>query len=116
MKVQHNGMLMRIYVAESSRFESRDACGAIVAALSSAGLAGATVFKGIEGFGRHRTLSAERALDAWADLPMLIEVVDDEAKLRAFIPALERVLDEGLVTLERVQTVMYRTPDEDTAS
>ena len=112
MKIEHNGLLMRIYLAESSRFESRDACGAIISALAEGGIAGATVFKGIEGFGRHRTLSAERALDAWADLPMLIEVVDDEAKVRAFLPSLERVLDEGLVTLERVQTVMYRTPDD----
>ena len=109
MKIQHNGMLMRIYVAESTRFENRDASGAIVDALAAAGLAGAIVFKGIEGFGSHRKVSSDRALDAWVDLPLLIEVVDDEDRVRAFLPALERVLDDGLVTLERVQTVMYRT-------
>jgi PII-like signaling protein len=112
MPIQHNGTLMRIYVAESRRYEHRDAYRAVVEALAAAGLAGATVFKGIEGFGSHRTVSSERAVDAWTDLPMLVEVVDTEEKIRAFLPTLEAILDDGLVTLERVQTIVYRTAGE----
>jgi PII-like signaling protein len=83
----------------------------VVQSLAGAGIAGAIVFKGIEGFGSHRYISSERAVDAWSDLPMLIEAVDDEAKIRAVLPLLEAILDDALVTLERVQTLLYRTGD-----
>jgi hypothetical protein len=109
MRIQHNGTLMRIYVAESRRYKHQDTYRAVVEALAAAGLAGATVFKGIEGFGSHRVVSSDRAIDAWTDLPMLVEVVDTDEKIRAFLPALEAIVDDGLVTLERVQTIMYRT-------
>jgi uncharacterized protein len=109
MSIQHNGTLMRIYVAESRRYKHQDAYRAIVEALAAAGMAGAIVFKGIEGFGSHRVVSSDRAIDAWTDLPVLVEVVDSDEKVRAFLPALEAILDDGLVTLERVQTIMCRT-------
>ncbi len=98
---------MRIYVAESRRYKHQDAYRAIVEALAAAGLAGATVFKGIEGFGSHRVVSSDRAVDAWTDLPIVIEVVDSDEKIRAFVPTLESILDDGLLTLERVQTIMW---------
>ena len=103
---------MRIYVAESNRSGGRDAHHVVVEALAAAGLAGAVVFKGIEGFGKRRVVSSDRALDAWTDLPVLIEVVDADDKIRGFVPILESILDDGLVTLERVQTIIYRTPGD----
>jgi len=109
MRIQHNGTLMRIYVAESRRYKHQDTYSAVVEALAAAGLAGATVFKGIEGFGSHRVISSDRAIDAWTDLPILIEVVDSDENIRAFLPTLEVILDDGLVTLERVQTIMSQT-------
>ena len=108
MQIDHNGTLMRIYVAESRRHEHRETFRVVVEALAAAGLAGATVFKGIEGFGSNGVVSSERVVDAVADLPVLIEVVDDERKIRGFLPTLEAILDHGFVTLERVQTIMYR--------
>jgi len=110
VKIEHNGTLMRIYLSESARSGGHDTLTAIVEAIAAAGIAGATAFKGIEGYGSSRTISSERVLDAWMDLPILIEVVDEDEKIRSFIPALERVLFDGLVTLERVQTLFYRAP------
>jgi PII-like signaling protein len=111
VKIDHNGTLMRIYLSESARSGGRDALTALVEAIAAAGIAGATAFKGIEGYGSSRVISSERVVDAWMDLPLLIEVVDDDEKIRAFLPTLERVLFDGLVTLERVQTLFRRTAD-----
>ena len=111
MKIVHNGTLKRIYVSESARHGGRDMVTAIVEAISAAGIAGAIAFKGIEGYGSSGFISSARVLDACVDLPILIETVDEDAKIRAFIPALETILHDGLVTLERVQTVLYRTAD-----
>jgi uncharacterized protein len=111
VKIDHNGTLMRIYLSESGRSGGRDALTALVEAIAAAGIAGATAFKGIEGYGSSRVISSERVVDAWMDLPLLIEVVDDDEKIRAFLPTLERILFDGLVTLERVQTLFYRTAD-----
>jgi len=99
---------MRIYLSESRRHGRRDAYAAIVEAMVSAGLAGATVFKGIGGFGSHRYISSADVSEAYVDLPVVIEVVDTDERVRAFIPQLEAILDDGLVTLERVQTIFYR--------
>lgn len=109
MTIAHNGTLMRIYVAESARHGHQQAFRAIVDALAHAGLAGATAFKGISGYGRRRVVSSERIVDATIDLPMLIEVVDEDEKIRGFMPTLESLVDDGFVTLERLQTIVYRT-------
>jgi PII-like signaling protein len=108
MRIEHNGTLLRIYVSESTRRRGRNVATSIVEALAAAGIAGAIAFKGIEGFGRRGVLSSTRAVDAWMDLPILIEVIDEEEKIQAFLPALETILDEGLVTLERIQTLLLR--------
>ena len=99
---------MRIFLSESARYGHRSAVAAIVEALADAGIAGATAFKGIVGFGSARFISSDRAADAWVDLPLLIEVVDEDEKIRGFLPTLEAILDAGLVTLESVQTVLLR--------
>lgn len=111
MKVDHNGTLMRIYLSESARHGGHDMLTAIVEAMAAGGLAGATAFKGIEGYGASGYISSNRVVDAWVDLPILIEVVDVDEKIREFVPMLETILDDGLVTLERVQTLFYRAAD-----
>jgi hypothetical protein len=109
MKIEHNGTLMRIYVTQSQHRDHADVHRLIVAALAEANIAGATVFLGIEGFGSHRYISSAVEVDAYVDLPVLIEAVDeDDEKIRNFIPKLESILDDGLVTLERLQTIFYR--------
>jgi uncharacterized protein len=114
VKIEHNGTLMRIYLHESAQFKHRGALSAIVNALAAAGISGVTALKGIEGFGASRTISSDRVVDAWVDLPILIEVVDEDEKIRDFLPTLETILDDGLVTLERVQTLLFR-PANDSA-
>jgi hypothetical protein len=101
--IEHDALLMRIYLSES-RYRRR-----IVEAMLEHGLRGAAAFKGIGGFGASRRIASERAVEALADLPVVIEVVDDEEKVRAFVPVLEALLGDGLVTLERIQRVIYRT-------
>jgi PII-like signaling protein len=110
VKIDHNATLMRIYLSESARYDGHDMLTAIVEAIAGAGIAGATAFKGIEGFGTSRVISSDRTVDAWVNLPIVIEVVDDDAKIARFVPTLETILHDGLVTLERVQTIFRRTP------
>lgn len=108
MKIRHNGTLMRIYFSQSRHRGDTAMYRLVVEALAGAGIAGASAFLGIGGFGRGRYISRADVVDAFVDLPILIEVVDDDAKIRGFIPTLESLLDDGLVTLERVQTSTYR--------
>ncbi|HTD35168.1 MAG TPA: DUF190 domain-containing protein [Candidatus Elarobacter sp.] len=108
MPIEHNALMLRVYVSEGLRRQGRDVYRAVVDAMLAHGLRGATALRGIEGFGAHRRISSDRAVEAFADLPMLIEVVDDEDRIRAFLPVLESLVDDGLVTLERIQRVVYR--------
>ncbi len=76
---------------------------AIVDALKSAGFTGATVLKGIEGYGIHKSVHAARTYDASTNLPILLEVVEEEAKVLAFLPTLREMIAEGLITLENLE-------------
>ena len=111
MKIEHNGTLMRIYVSQSRQRGHADVHRLIVEALAEAKISGAVAFLGIEGYGRYNYVSSATAVDAYVDLPILIEAVDDDDKIRGFIPKLESILDDGLVTLERLQTIFYRVSD-----
>lgn len=107
MKLEGAGKLLRIFIGESDRHGSQPLYTAIVEAARSAGLSGATVFKGIEGFGAHSVVHAARVFDLSTDLPVLIEIVDTEEKIRGFLPTLDGLVKEGLVTLETVEVLRY---------
>lgn len=109
MKSESTGKLLRIFVGESDRHGAQPLYTAIVEAARKAGLGGATVFKGIEGFGGHSVVHAARVFDLSSDLPILIEIVDGEDKIRAFIPVLDEMVHEGLITLETVEVIRYKT-------
>ena len=109
MKLEGTGKLLRIFVGESDRHGSQPLYTAIVERARKGGLSGATVFKGIEGFGGHSVVHAARIFDLSADLPVLIEIVDSEEKIRAFLPTIDGMVSEGLVTLETVEIIAYRT-------
>jgi hypothetical protein len=100
--------LLRIFVGERDRRHGQPLYVALVEEMRRVGLAGATVFKGIEGYGGHTTIHAARVFDLANDLPVLIEVVDAEERIRAFLPLLDAMIEEGLVTLESVEFVRYR--------
>ena len=99
------GKLLRIFIDESDRFEGRPLYMALVDALKAAGFTGATVLKGIEGFGSRGAVHAARAFDASTNLPIVIEVIEEEAKVLGFLPTLESMIPEGLITLEKVELV-----------
>jgi PII-like signaling protein len=108
MKLEGEGLLVRIFVGESDRWEGVPLAEAIVQRAREKGLAGATVLRGIEGFGAHNLIHTARVLRLSEDLPMVIEIVDQKEKVQAFLPDLDEMVAEGLVTLEPVQVILYR--------
>ncbi|MEO6913684.1 MAG: DUF190 domain-containing protein [Candidatus Baltobacteraceae bacterium] len=109
MKLEGTGKLLRIFIGESDRHGAQPLYTAIVDAARRSGLGGATVFKGIEGFGAHSVVHAARVFDLSTDLPVLIELVDTEEKIRAFIPQLDKMVTEGMITLESVEVIRYKS-------
>ncbi|GAB4234829.1 MAG: DUF190 domain-containing protein [Acidobacteriota bacterium] len=103
------GCLLRIFIGEADRHEGRPLYETIVLRARERGLAGATVLRGLMGFGRHSVLHTAKVLRLSEDLPMVIEIVDSTEKIEAFLPELEELVEEGLVTIERVRVVRYRS-------
>jgi PII-like signaling protein len=112
MRIPAEGKLLRVFIGEADQWEGRPLYEAIVQEARRAGLAGATVTKGFLGFGRKSHMHTAKLLRLSEDLPVIIEIVDGEDKINAFIPRLDEMVQEGLVTLERVQVVMYRANGE----
>ncbi len=108
MKIEGQGLLLRIYIGESDTWHGRPLYQAIVEHLRGKGLAGATVLRGIEGFGAKAHLHTTRILRLSSDLPVLIEIVDQEDRIRAVIPELDTMVGDGLITLEKVEVIAYR--------
>jgi PII-like signaling protein len=107
VKAESRGKLLRVFVGESDRHGSQPLYTAIVERARQAGLSGATVFKGIEGYGSHAVVHAARVFDLSHDLPILIEIVDSEDRIRAFLPVLDELVNDGLVTIEAVDVIAY---------
>jgi uncharacterized protein len=108
MKIEGNAKLVRIFLGESDRWEGHPLYIAIVERMRKAGLAGATVFKGILGFGAHSVIHAARIVDLSSDLPVVIELVDSAEKVDAFLPELDVMVSEGLVTVENIHVIAYK--------
>jgi PII-like signaling protein len=108
MDDQADSRLLRIYIGEADAFEGRPLYQAIVEILRSEGLAGATVLRGIEGFGKSSLLHTATVLRLSEDLPILIECVDTHEKIEAVLPVLDDMIEEGLVTIEKVDVRVYR--------
>jgi uncharacterized protein len=110
MKIPTDGKLLRIFIGEADRWNGRPLYEAIVEEARKRGLAGATVWKGFMGFGAHSRLHTTKILRLSEDLPIVIEIVDAAEKIEAFLPDLDRMVQEGLVTLERADVILYRGP------
>src|SRR5580765_325398 len=108
MTIPENGYLLRIFVGESDKHEGKPLYEWLVLEARKAGLAGATVLRGIEGFGAHSRLHTAKILRLSEDLPIVVEVVDALEKIEAFMPIVDGANGEGLATLERVQVRFYR--------
>jgi uncharacterized protein len=112
VKLEGKGLLLRIYLGESDQWHGKPLYQAIIERLRGAGLAGATVLRGIEGFGAKQHLHTTRILRLSEDLPILIEAVDAEDKIRAILPEMDEMLGDGLITLEPVEVIVYRASGE----
>jgi PII-like signaling protein len=108
VKIEGQGLLVRIYIGESDQWHGQPLYQAIVRFLRERGIAGATVLRGIEGFGAKAHLHTTRLLQLSQDLPVLVEVVDQEDRLRAVLPELDGMVTDGLITLEKVEVIAYR--------
>ena len=108
MMIPEEGYLLRIFVGESDKHVGKPLYEWLVLKAREAGLAGATVLRGIEGFGAHSRLHTAKILRLSEDLPIVIEIVDGKEKIEAFMPTVDQAIGEGLATLERVQVRLYR--------
>jgi uncharacterized protein len=108
MKIPEDGKLLRIFIGESDRWHHQPLYEAIVLKARELGLAGATVLRGPMGFGANSHLHTAKILRLSIDLPMVIEIVDSPDKINQFLPHLDEMVLEGLVTLEDVRVIKYR--------
>jgi uncharacterized protein len=109
MNIPDEGYLLRIFIGESDRHGHRPLYEAIVLKAREAGLAGATVLRGVMGFGKNSVLHTAKILRLSEDLPMVIEIVDSLEKIEAFEPSLDAMIADGLVTIEKVRVIHYKS-------
>ena len=109
MSLPSEGKLLRIFVGESDRWDGRPLYEAIVLEARKRGLAGATVLKGFMGFGAHSRIHTVKLLELSEDLPIIVEIVDTLDRIEAFLPDLEKMVGDGLITVERAEVRLYRT-------
>jgi PII-like signaling protein len=108
MKLEGEGKLLRIFIGEGDRWQGQPLFEAIVRKVRESGGAGATVLRGIEGFGAHSRIHTARILRLSEDLPIVVEIVDTAEKIDALLPALDAMIEDGLVTIESVRILRYR--------
>lgn len=106
-RIDGEQVLMRIFIGESDQWERRPLYAALLELLRARGIAGATVLKAVAGFGAHSVLHTANLLRLSSDLPLVIEVVDTEEHLGAVLPAVERMMGGGLITMEKVRVIRY---------
>jgi hypothetical protein len=109
MTLPDEGKLLRIFIGENDKHEGLPLFEWIVRKAREQGLAGATVLRGLEGFGAQSRLHTAKILRLSSDLPVIIEIVDTEEKIETFLPLIDDAIDEGLVTVEKVQIRFYRS-------
>ncbi len=108
VKLPSEASLLRIFIGESDKVHGRPLSEIIVEKARELGLAGATVLRGILGFGANSRIHTSKVLRLSEDLPLVIEIVDEEEKINTLLPELDKVIGEGLITLEKVRVIAYR--------
>lgn len=108
MKIEGEGQLLRVFIGESDQWNGRPLHEAILLAAREQGLAGATVVRGLAGFGATSRIHTVKVLRLSEDLPMIVEIVDSADRIAAFLPKLDEMVTDGLVTLEKVNVLIYR--------
>lgn len=108
MELPERAELLRIFIGESDRHNGKPLYEAIVSLAKERSMAGATVLRGILGFGAHSRIHSAKILRLSEDLPIVIEIVDKPERIEAFLPEIDGMISEGLVTLEDIQVIFYR--------
>lgn len=108
MKIEGEGLLLRVFIGESDRWHGRPLYEVIVLKARERGMAGATVLRGTMGFGADSRLHTAKVLRLSEDLPIVIEIADKPERIEAFLPELDGMVTEGLMTLEKVHILAYR--------
>jgi hypothetical protein len=108
---QSEQTLMRVFIGERDKFEGRPLYEVLLETFRKRDFPGSTVIRGIAGFGAHARIHTERILRLSLDLPIVIEVVAPDEMIKEILPELERMIDGGLVTLERAHVILYRPHD-----
>jgi PII-like signaling protein len=111
METPRTATLLRLFVGERERYGHQPLYEAIVMKAREQGLAGATVLRGIVGYGHSSKLHTAKILRLSEDLPFVVEIVDSEEHIQNFLPVLDGMMSSGLVTLEKVRVVQYGLPD-----
>ena len=112
MQIPQDAILLRIFIGESDRADHKPLYEAIVLKAREMHLAGATVLRGPMGFGKSSRLHTSKIIRLSMDLPLVIEIVDSEEKINSFLPVLDEMIGGGLVTLEKVKVVHYRSGED----
>ncbi len=107
MGIPENGVLLRIFIGEDDKYKGKPLYEYIVMEAKKRKMAGATVIRGIMGFGAKSHLHTAKLLRISDDLPMIIEIVDSEEKINEFLPFLDEVVNDGLITIEKVKVIRY---------
>ncbi len=108
MKLPSEAFLLRIFIGESDKHGGRPLYEVLVEEARKRGMAGATVLRGFLGFGASSRIHTSKILRLSEDLPVVVEIVDTEERIEAFLPDLDTMIEEGLVTLEKVRVIAYR--------
>ena len=111
MKTEGGAQRLRVYIDENDQWHNKPLYAALVERCRTAGIAGATVVRGIEGYGAHGRVHTARILQLGEALPIVVEIIDAAERVQSFLPILDEMLAEGLVTVEEVRSVVYRTGD-----
>jgi hypothetical protein len=113
MKSNDDGVLLRVFIGQSDQYQGQPLYKAIVEKAKDLQLAGATVLRGSEGFGAHSIVHESKLLEMSRNLPIVVEVVDTEDKIKLLLPSLETMVQEGMITMEYVVMLMYRNGHAD---
>ena len=108
MKIPEDGKLLRVFIGEADKWQGHPLYEAIVLLAKKEGMAGATALKGFMGFGCKSHMHTAKLLRLSEDLPVIIEIIDSEDKISQFLPFLDEMVKEGLITIEKANVVMYR--------
>jgi uncharacterized protein len=108
MRLPEEAELLRVFIGESDRYQGRPLYEVIVLEARKRGMAGATVLRGVMGFGADSRMHTAKILRLSEDLPIVVEIVDTPERIADLLPELDKMIDEGLITLERARVIAYR--------